>query len=75
MILGSLGLYSQILNKKNSIITKCEDSLAKCFAISGKTIIKKVDNYNFEINVSCGVKCGFLVTSIVMKFIDQFSNI
>lgn len=42
MIFESLELYSQILNKKNSIITKCEDSLAKCFAISGKTVIKKL---------------------------------
>lgn len=34
----SLRLYTLILNPKNSNITKCEDSLAKCFATEGKTL-------------------------------------
>lgn len=35
----SLRLYTLILNRKNLNITKCEDGLAKCFAIAGKTSV------------------------------------
>lgn len=38
----SLRLYTLILNPKNSYITKCEDSLAKCFATAGKTLVIKL---------------------------------
>lgn len=42
VILESLRLYTLVLNQKNSNITKCEDSVAKCFAISGKKFINKI---------------------------------
>lgn len=43
-IAESLRLYTLVLNQKNSNIIKCEDSLAKCFAATGKTIIKIIWN-------------------------------
>lgn len=39
MMNKSLQLYAVILNKNNSSIAKCEDSLAKCFALVGKVIV------------------------------------
>jgi len=39
VISESLRLYTLVLNQKNPNITKCEDSLAKCFALAGKIII------------------------------------
>lgn len=38
IICESLRLYTQVLNQNNLNITKCEDSLAKCYGISGKII-------------------------------------
>jgi len=35
----SLRLYTLVLNQKNANITKCEDSIAKCYALAGKIII------------------------------------
>ncbi|CAH1725534.1 SET and MYND domain-containing protein 4-like [Aphis gossypii] len=35
VISESLRLYTLVLNQKNSNITKCEDSIAKCFALAG----------------------------------------
>lgn len=32
----SLKLYTLVLNQNSSNITKCEDNLAKCYAIVGK---------------------------------------
>lgn len=40
VISESLRLYTLVLNQKNSNITKCEDSIAKCFALAGKIIIQ-----------------------------------
>lgn len=42
VILESLRLYTLVLNQNNSNITKCEDSVAKCFAISGKALLIKL---------------------------------
>lgn len=42
IISKSLRLYTLIVNKNNSNITKCEDSLAKCFALIGKVIVIKI---------------------------------
>lgn len=38
IISESLRLYTQVLNHRNSNVTKCEDNLAKCYGISGKII-------------------------------------
>jgi len=39
VISESLRLYTVILNRNNSNIAKCEDSIAKCYALAGKIII------------------------------------
>lgn len=39
VISESLRLYTLVLNPKNSNIAKCEDSIAKCYALAGKIII------------------------------------
>lgn len=41
-LMESLKLYSTILNQNNSIISKNENSLAKCFAIIGKKSKKQI---------------------------------
>jgi len=38
IISKSLRLYTLILNPNNSNIAKCEDSIAKCYALAGKII-------------------------------------
>lgn len=50
-IFESLRLYSLILNQKNSNIAKCEDGLAKCFAIAGKTLVMNVNFSCILINI------------------------
>lgn len=55
IILESLRLYTLVLNKKNSKISKCEDSLAKCFAIVGNIIV--INSYmKFSCNFSFIIK-------------------
>lgn len=50
----SLIQYCKILNKKNFTIAKCENSLGKCYAASGKTIATKIIiTCNFIINKLC----------------------
>lgn len=46
----SLRLYTRVLNQKNSYITQCEDSLAKCFAATGKTTINHLKLFIFLSN-------------------------
>lgn len=60
--------YRTVLNKKNFTISKCENSLAKCYAASGKKI-------EIKIIITCNYYEQIVYTSIVFEYYDKYYTI